>query len=122
MLMAPSVWFQYCQSASSSRRAGPEPRKRWTRLRASSTSRPRPARVVADPEYRELHGCVGRHVDPELRCDPVLSVLEDAVAETVPADVGRRPARGKRSGRPEPAGLLVAKVERLAAGIGDGVV
>ena len=50
----------------------------------------RPARLVAQLQHRELHRRVDGHVDAELGANAVLDVLEDAVAEAVPGDVGRR--------------------------------
>ena len=49
-------------------------------------------------------------------------MLEDAVAEAVPAFVPRAAASGQRSGRPEGARLLVPDVERLPAAVADRVV
>ena len=82
----------------------------------------RPARFVAQLDHRELDRCVRRHVDPDLRADAAFLVLEHAVAESVPADVGRRPAHGQRHRRPEVAAVLVAQVEGLTARIAHRVV
>src|SRR3569832_1337949 len=49
-------------------------------------------------------------------------MLEDAVSETMTGDVGRGAARGHRGGGPDPAVLLVTKVEGLAAGVLVGIV
>ena len=70
----------------------------------------------------ELDRRVHRHVDPQLGDDAVLGVLEDAVAKAVADDVRRGAAGRQRRGRPELAGLLVADVERLAAGVLDRIV
>src|ERR1035437_5041945 len=52
----------------------------------------------------------------------MLGVLKHGVAETMANDIGRRTARGCRSRRPELPGLLIAKVERLARGVLNGIV
>ena len=65
--------------------------------------------------------CIQIHVDPQLRADTALDVLEDAVAEAVPADVGSVSA-GEWRGGPEVAALLVAEVEGFAARIAHRVV
>ena len=49
-------------------------------------------------------------------------MLEDAVAESVPADVRLPPATGQRRGGPEAAALLVTDVKCFPARIADGVV
>ncbi len=49
-------------------------------------------------------------------------MLEHAVAEAVPADVGRSTAPGQRRRRPELTGFLVAQIERFAAGVAHRVV
>ena len=64
----------------------------------------RSAGLVSHFQHRELDRRVQGHVNPQLRADAVLRVLEDAVAESVPADVrlscrGRAAAWGTRSGR-----------------------
>ena len=82
----------------------------------------RPARLVAHFQHRELDRRIQGHVDPQLRADAALGVLEDAVAESVPADVRRRSAAGQRRGRPEMAALFVAQVKRLSARIADRIV
>ena len=53
---------------------------------------------------------------------PPLRMLEDAVAEAVPADVRCRAAAGQRRGRPEVAALFVAEVQGFAARIAHRVV
>ncbi len=63
-----------------------------------------PARFVPHLHHHELDRRIQGHVDPELRADPALRVLEDAVAESVSADVnpgcrGRAAASGTRNGR-----------------------
>ena len=82
----------------------------------------RPARGVAHLEHGELDRRILGHIDPQLGVDAVLGVLEHAVAEAVPGDVGRRAAPGQRRRRPEMAAFLVAQVEGLAARVGDRVV
>ena len=69
-----------------------------------------------------LIGCVQGHVNPQLRADAALRVLEDAVAESVAADVRLRAAAGQRRGRPEMAALFVAEVKGFSARIAHGVV
>src|SRR5512142_3499297 len=49
-------------------------------------------------------------------------MLEDAVAEAVPAHVAVDAGRGERRRRPEPSGLLVPDVEGLARGVAHRVV
>src|SRR5512140_4038802 len=49
-------------------------------------------------------------------------MLEDAVSESVPADVRLPAAAGQRGGRPEVAALLVADVKGLPARIAHAVV
>ena len=46
------------------------------------------ARIVAQLQHGELHRRVHVHVDPQLRVNAALAVLEDAVAEAVPSDGG----------------------------------
>src|SRR5437879_1675614 len=49
-------------------------------------------------------------------------MLEDAVAESVAADVRIRSAPGQRAGGPEVAALFVTEVEGFSARIADGVI
>ena len=83
---------------------------------------PRLVGRVAQRERRELHRRVDRDMDAQRGRDPVLGVLEAAVAESVPDLVRQGAARRLQRRRPEPAGRLVANVERLGAGIGHRVV
>ena len=81
--------------------------------------------IVGEPQHEELDRRVGGDVDLQLRADAGLAQLEGAVAEAVAGDVGARLAfrrRRQRGRRPELAGLLVAQVDRLAAGVGDRIV
>ena len=82
----------------------------------------RPAGAVGDLQPGELDRRVGGDVDAQLGDDAVLGVLEHAVAEAVAGDVRVLTAGRQRRGRPEAAGLLVADVDRLAAGVGDRIV
>src|SRR5207244_261881 len=61
-------------------------------------------------------------VENQFADDSVFGVLEDAVAEAVSRDVRIRTARRQRRGRPEPAGLFIADIDRLAAAIADRVI
>ena len=83
---------------------------------------PGASRVVAQLHHRELDRRVDGHVGGQLREDAVLVMLEDAVAETVPAFIRRASTGGQRSRRPESAGLLVSNVEGLSTGVADGIV
>src|SRR5206468_10848446 len=49
-------------------------------------------------------------------------MFEDAIAETVPADVWCRPAAWRRRGGPEVASLFVTKVQGFSAHIAHRVV
>ena len=80
------------------------------------------AGLVSHFQHRELDRRVQGHVNPQLRADAALRVLEDAVAESVPADVRRRSAAGQRRGGPEVAALFVAEVKGFSARIAHGVV
>src|ERR1041385_947384 len=51
-----------------------------------------------------------------------LAVLEDAVAEAVPRDVGRGAAAGLRRRRPEVSALLVSQVKAFAARLAHRIV
>ena len=83
---------------------------------------PRPAGAVGDLELDELDRRIGGDVDAQLGDDAVFGVFEDAVAEAVAGDVGVSAACRQRRRRPELPGLLVAEIERLAAGVADRVV
>ena len=82
----------------------------------------RSARLVSHLEDRELDRCVQGHVNPQLRADAALRMLEDAVAESVAADVQVRSAPGQRRGGPEVAALFVTQVEGFSARIAHGVI
>ena len=86
----------------------------------------RAARHVGEPQHRELHRRVEGDEDRQLGTDAVRGVLEHAVAEAVaglelrgPRAVGRAGQGGRR---PHVAAFLVAQVDRLAAGVADGIV
>src|SRR4249919_1143726 len=49
-------------------------------------------------------------------------MLEDAIAEAVPSDVGCRPATGQRRGGPEVAPLFVTEIQAFSARIAHRVV
>ena len=82
----------------------------------------RSARFVPHLQHRKLDRCIQRHVHPQLRADPVLRMLEDAVAESVAADVRGRPAARQRRGRPEVTALFVTEVQGFSARIAHGIV
>src|SRR3546814_9494972 len=77
---------------------------------------------VAYPQHAELHRRFTCHVHPQLARDAVLLVLVDAVAEAMAHAIRAVAGAGQRGRRPEPPGLLVADIERLAAGVADRVV
>ena len=80
------------------------------------------AGLVFDLEHRELDGRVRGHVHPRLGADAAFRVFEDAVAESVPGDVRRRPAAGQRHRGPEVAAFFIADVKGLPARIAHRVV
>src|SRR6185436_10396270 len=61
-------------------------------------------------------------VNPEFRADAALGVLVYAVAESVAGHVRRRPAGGKRRGRPEMSALFITDVIGLATAIAHRIV
>ena len=83
---------------------------------------PGAAGAVGQLDHHELHRRVHGDVGGELRRDPRFLVLEDAVAEPVPADVAGLAGSRQGSGRPEGAGLLIAQIERFTAGVAHRVV
>src|ERR1019366_934895 len=82
----------------------------------------RAARIVANLQDRELDRSVDRDIDPHLGAYVGFHMFEDAVAESMTADIGGNAAHGRGRGRPVLARLFVAKVTRFAAGVGDGIV
>ncbi len=83
---------------------------------------PAAAGQVAQLQHRELHRLMQRHVHPQLAGDAVLHVLVDAVAEAMAGAVVALAAARQRLRRPYPPAVLVAQVERFAAGVADRVV
>ena len=102
------------------------------RFRAQVTEHPfhiaggrEPARAprrVAQLDHRVLDRRVRRDVDPHLRFDAPLGVLEHAVAEAMAGDIRRHPARGQRQRRPDVPAVLVTQVKGFAAGVADRIV
>ncbi len=82
----------------------------------------RPARAVGDFQHRILDRRFPIDEHAQLGADALLGVLEHAVAEAVPRDVGRGAAARQRRRRPEMRAVFVAQVERLAAGFAHGIV
>ena len=80
------------------------------------------AGVVSYFQYSELDRSVGSHIHRHLRGDTVLGALEDAVTESVPADVGGGAAVGQRRGRPEVAALFVTDKAGFSTGIADWII
>ncbi len=77
---------------------------------------------VAQDDERELDGIGDGDVDGGFAGQAVFGVFEDGVAVAVAADGGGAAGGGARRGGPDAAGFVVAEVEVLAGGIGDGVV
>src|SRR3546814_15749656 len=75
--------------------------------------------VCSSDLHAELHRRFTCHVHPQLARDAVLLVLVDAVAEAMAHAIRAVAGAGQRGRRPEPPGLLVADIERLAAGVAD---
>src|SRR3546814_11701016 len=74
---------------------------------------------VAYPQHAELHRRFTCHVHPQLARDAVLRVPVDAVAEAMAHAIRAVAGAGQRGRRPAPPGLLLADIERLAAGVAD---
>ena len=92
-------------------------------LRVPGHAQPsRHRRVVAQLDQRELDRCVQRDEHGHFRADAGGVVFEHAVAEPVAAHVRVRAGYGRRRRRPEPAGVLVPQVERLAARVHHWIV
>ena len=70
----------------------------------------------------EISRRIERDEDRQLGHDAALAMLEHAVAEPVPRHVRADAAAGQRRGGPELSRLLVAQVERLAAGVAHRIV
>ncbi len=77
---------------------------------------------VLDLQRQELHRRGDRHERRQLRLQPVLAVLKDAVPEAVSAGVRRVAGARPWHRAEEPSARIVAEVENLAARIADGVV
>jgi hypothetical protein len=79
--------------------------------------------VILDRQDGDLDRLVERHELGELEVDAVAVVLEPAVARPVVGDVRRFVAPDRqRGGAPQVAAVVVSDVDRLASGVGHGVI
>src|SRR5690606_27404444 len=77
----------------------------------------RTPRTVPQRQARNLDRIGQRHELQQLERDAVRLVLEAAVAEAVPGDVGPAVADGLRRRAPEIAAVFVADIDRFAGGV-----
>src|SRR3569623_1099346 len=77
---------------------------------------------VTDADPRDLYGFIDRNELSQCHFQPERCVLEAAIAETVPRDIGTlvtdRP--GRRTG--ELAGIEILYIDRLATAVADRIV